>query len=136
MRRDKNKPENKPIGTYFRGRVPFGNSRPVDYEEYEPFVSFKPIIDGYLEKLFAAGSALDEGNKDVVDPLIADMATKAEQHLEQQRIDHANSLNAFNTRRGGDKRAFERELETLREALAQNEKDLEDIQRRCKVGKF
>ena len=136
MRRNKNKAENKPIGTYFRGRVPFGNSRPVDYEEYEPFIQFKPVIDGYLDKLFAAGTALDEGNKNTLDPLITDQSAKAEQHLEQQRVEHTNSLNAFNTRRDGDKRAFERELETLREALAQNEKELNDIQRRCQVGKF
>ncbi|MCL2123829.1 MAG: hypothetical protein FWH34_07020, partial [Desulfovibrionaceae bacterium] len=91
MRQRKNQPENKQrIATDFKQRAPFAAYRPVDYEGYEPFLKFKPTIDGYLEKLFAAGTALDEGNKDVVDPLIVDQCAKAEQHLERQRIEHTD----------------------------------------------
>ena len=132
----KNKAEDKRIKKDFQMRAPFSEYRPVDYEGYKPFLEFKPVIDGYLEKLFAAGTALDEGNKNVLDDLINDMAGKAEQHLERQRIEHTDKIHAFSNRRRGDERAFGRELETLKEALAQNEEELDDIERRCKVGKF
>jgi hypothetical protein len=132
----KKPPADKRLTTDFKQRAPFAGYQPVDYEGYEPFLQFKPVIDGYLEKLFAAGGALDEGNKDAVDPLIADMAAKAEQHLERQRIEHADKIRGFDSRRSGDQRAFARELETLQAALAQNAEELELIERRCKVAKF
>jgi hypothetical protein len=136
MLQRKNKNENKHLANDFKMRAPFAAYRPVEYDGYKPFLDFKPVIDGYLEKLFAAGSALDEGNKDAIDPLIADMAAKAERHLEQQRIEHADKIHGFHHRRSGDQRAFARELETLKEAHAQNEQELEQIERRCNVAKF
>ncbi|MDR1464754.1 MAG: hypothetical protein LBJ11_05580 [Oscillospiraceae bacterium] len=126
----------KQLTTDFKQRAPFAGYTPVDYTSYDPFLQFQPTLDGYLDKLFAAGSALDEGNKDAVDPLIADMAAKAEQHLEQQRIEHTDKIKGFDNRRSGDQQAFERQLETLRAALAQNAEELELIERRCKVAKF
>ena len=105
----KNKSADKNIARDFQMRAPFAEYRPIEYEGYAPFLGFKQALDGYLEKLFAAGTALDEGNKDVLDNLISDMARKAEQHLERQRIEHNDKINAFSNRRSGDRRAFERE---------------------------
>ena len=72
----------------------------------------------------------------MLDKLISDQAAKAEQHLSRQQIEHTDKIYGLNNRRSGDRRAFERELGTMREALAQNEEELDDITRRCKVGKF
>jgi len=133
----KNKTADKQtIATDFRLRSPFSGYRPVDYEEYKPFVNFQPTLDGYLNKLFATGSALDAGNKNTLDPLVADMAAKAEQHLERQRVEHTDKIHGFSNRRSGDQHAFERELEALREALAENEEELAEIERHYKVNKF
>jgi len=135
LKRNKPASEQK-IARDFRLRSPFGNYRPVDYESYKPFIEFKPVIDGYLDKLFATGTALDEGCKDAIDPLIADMAAKAEQHLARQRIEHANEIQGLSSRRSGDQRAFGQQLETLKEALVQNECELDAISRRCHISKF
>ena len=127
---------NEPIVKDFRQRAPFAAYRPVDYEDYQPFVEFRPMIDGYLEKLFAPGNAIDSGNKNVLDNLIEDMCEKAKQYLERQKIEHTDNIHGISNRRSGDKRAFERQLETLREALAQNEQELGEIIRRCETNKF
>jgi len=131
-------PESKQkIATDFKGRAVFAQYSPIGYESYKPFIDeFKSVLDSYLDKLFAAGTALDEGNKDVLDKLITDMAAKAEQHLEQQRIEHKKEIRSLANRRSGDRRAFEQQHKTLTEALAQNTQELDEIQRRCQVSKF
>jgi len=124
------------IVTDFKHRAPFGGYRPVDYEEYEPFARLKPTLDDHLEKLFAGDTSIDEGNKDVIDPLIIDMAAKAEQDLNRQQTYHIDKIHSINNRRAGDKLAFERQLEQLNTALIENEKELEDIESRYRVNKF
>ena len=136
MIRNTNKTADKQIFRDFKLRAPFAMYRPVDYQEYEPFINFKPVMDAYLKKLFAKADGLDIGNKNAVDPLISDMAAKAEQNLKMQQIDHVDKIHAFHNRRAGDRRAFERELEALHSALAQNEEELEDIGQRHKRKKF
>jgi len=136
MIRNKNDPTDKQIVRDFKLRAPFATYRPVDYREYEPFIQFKPTINSYLKKLFAQKDTLDEGNKNAIDPLIADMAAKAEQHLRYQQIEHIDKIHGFYNRRVGDRHAFERELENLNTALEQNEEELEEIKQRHKSQKF
>ena len=129
------KNEEKHIAHDFTMRAPFASYRPVDYRGFEPFLRFKPEIDGYLAKLFAE-EAVDEGEKDVLDALVHDVTAKAEQDLDHQKIEHIDKIHSFYNRRVGDKRAFERELEVLNTALAENEKELEAIEERHNVNKF
>ena len=122
------------IATDFKMRSPFGTYRPVDYKEYAPFVNLKPALDGHLEKLFAGD--LDEGNKDALNPLINDMAAKAEQDLNRQKVSHTESINNFYNRHVADKLAFEKQREQLKAALEENEQELEEVGQRYNVNKF
>jgi len=122
------------ITTDFKQREPFSGYRPVDYKDYEPFINLKPVLDGHLSKLFAG--ELDEGSKNAVDPLIYDAAAKAEQDLELQKTGHTEKIHSICERRAGDKKAFERQLEQLKIALEENERELEDISERYSVNKF
>ena len=122
--------------TGFKSRAPYSGYRPVDYEGLSEFIDMKPVLDGYLEKLFAGDSSVDEGNKDTLDPLINDMAEKAEQDLNRQRIDHTDNIHRICDRRVGDKFMFEKQLEQLKVALEENEQELDEIESRYKVNKF
>ena len=80
----------------FARRVPFWSYRARDYLLYEPLVSFRGEIDGYLERLFAGD--LDEGNGDVLDNMIADLVRQAEECLKRQRTEHKDAIISFGIR--------------------------------------
>ena len=122
--------------TELKLRTPFGGHRPIEYTDYAPFVSLKPELDGYIEKLFAGDNSMDEGSKDVLDNLIYDSAAKAEQDLNRQKINHMDNIHSLRDRRVGDKLAFERQLEQLKTALEENDQELEEIKARYDVNKF
>ena len=124
------------IVTDFKHRAPYGGYRPVDYEDYEPFIRMTSTLDSHLDKLFAGETSIDAGNKDVIDHLIIDMAAKAEQDLNRQQIDHTDKIHSISNRRTGDRLAFERQLEQLQAELADNEHELADIESRYRVNKF
>ena len=132
----KNKPaDNGDTTTNFKLRGPYGNYRPIDYKIYTPFANLRNTLDGHLAKLFA-GSTIDEGNKDVLDPIVNDIYAQAVQDTNKQKIDHADNIHIICNRRAGDKLGFEGQLAQLKEALEENEEELEEIQQRFKVNKF
>jgi len=99
-----------------------------------PFVNFTPTIDEYLTKLFAG--EIDEGNKDVLDAYITDMAAQAIEDLKKQQSAHADKIHDLYHRRVGDKLAFERHLEQLNGDLERNEEELQTIDQRQRATKF
>ena len=118
----------------FRLRAPFCSYRPVDYREYEPFIRYPIEIDRHLEQLFVAN--VDAGNKNVLDPLIVDMADQAEQHLKKQQVEHLDLIHAFQYRRSGDQESFLNQLSWLNAKLSQNIADQQGIQLRLQANKF
>ena len=122
------------IVTDFKLRAPFWSYRTVPYREYEPFISFKPEIDGYLERLLQG--EIDDGNGDVLDNLINDMARQAEKDLDKQRTEHGDTIKSFDIRNQGDKRAVKHELDLLQSEIGENEQQLADIKTRLNKDKF
>ena len=107
----------------FQRRIPYWSYRATNYGVYEPFIKFKDEIDGYLAKLFSG--EIDDGNGDVLDNMIFDMARQAEKSLAEQRTEHRDIIKSFDIRMKSDRDAFERELELLRTQLEDNMKKQE-----------
>lgn len=107
----------------FERRIPFWSYRAVAYKGYEPFLQFKPEIDSYLEKLFA--KEIDDGNGDILDCMIGDMARHAKKDLARQRTEHRDMIKSFDIRAQSDKRAFENQRSLLKDYLAENVKQQE-----------
>ena len=115
-------------------RAPFWSYRTVPYREYEPFVSFIPVIDGFLEKQFRG--EIDSGNGDTLDNMICDMARQAEKDLDKQRSEHTDMIKSFDIRYHGDRKAFEHELTLLSAEFAEIEQQQAEINARLKKDKF
>ena len=102
----------------FKRRIPFWGYRPVRYSIMEDFKDYKTDIDDYLERIFSG--EVDDGNANILDDLILDMARQAERNLSQQRTDHEDSIKSIDIRAKSDKRAFELELERIKKSLEDN----------------
>lgn len=118
----------------FKLRAPFWSYRTVPYREYVPFVEFISAIDGYLERLFQG--EIDDGNGDVLDNMICDMARQAEKDLDKQHIEHGDTIKSFDIRNQGDKKAFMHERDLLQAEIQENEQQLAEIKTRMKQDKF
>lgn len=118
----------------FERRIPFWNYRAVDYKNYEPFFQFRAEIDGYLEKLFAG--EIDDGNGNVLDCIIGDMARQAEKDLARQRTEHRDMIKSFDIRAQSDRRAFENQLSLLKDYLAENRKKQEKYRVHVEANEF
>ena len=105
----------------FERRIPYWSYRTVNYSIPERFLRYKEEIDEYLRHLFEG--EIDDGNGDVLDNLILDMAMQAELSLEQQKIEHKDLITSFNIRAKSDKVAFENELMLLEEKLSENKRN-------------
>lgn len=99
----------------FERRIPYWSYRPTNYKVFEPFMEYKSEIDGYLEKLF--NGEIDDGNGDVLDNMIMDMARQAEKSLAKQHTEHGDIIKSFDIRAKSDRIAFEDELKLLRDRL-------------------
>ena len=115
-------------------RRPFWSYRTVRYREYEPFVSFGEMIDGFLEKQFSG--EIDSGNGNTLDNLIGDMARQAENDLKRQRAEHKDTIRAFDTRVQGDRKSFEYEHMLLKAELERNNDRRNEIRERSDNDKF
>lgn len=118
----------------FTLRTPFNSYRPTEYREYETFFNFKNEIDEYLESLFEG--EIDDGNGDVLDNMINDMARQAEKDLEKQHTEHGDTIKSFEIRHRADKLAFENERNLLCAKINENECQLNEIILRIKNEKF
>jgi hypothetical protein len=118
----------------FKLRAPFWSYRTVPYREYEPFSGFTPEINSHLDKLFQG--EIDDGNGDVLDNMICDMARQAEKDLDKQRTEHGDIIKSFDIRNRGDRTAFEHELTLLQSELLENEQQTAEIKTRLKQDKF
>ena len=102
----------------FQRRAPYWSYRVTDYRPYAPFSAFRQELDGYLEKLLAG--EIDDGNGDVLDNLIGDMARQALLDLEKQRADHQDNLRSLEVRTVGDRDQFQRYRDALEHDLNRN----------------
>jgi len=118
----------------FKLRIPFWSYRAVPYREYEPFANLQPVIDDYLAKLFQG--EIDDGNGDVLDNTICDMARQAEKDLDRQHTEHGDVLKSFDIRSKGDQRSFIHDRAELLAELEENQRQLEEIRSRVKRDKF
>ena len=118
----------------FKLRAPFWSYRTVPYREYEPFVNFTADIDNYLERLFEG--EIDDGNGNVLDNIICDMARQAEEHLKRQHTEHRDTIKSFDIRNKGDKTAFMNERILLQAEIEDTEQQIEEVKRRMKRDKF
>ncbi len=118
----------------FERRIPYWGYRTVNYIVDQAFLEFKDEIDAYLDKLF--GGDIDDGNGDVLDSLITDVARIAEEKLLQQRTEHRDTIKSFDIRMQGDILAFEKHLENLKEKLADTEKTQESYQELVERDRF
>jgi len=130
---NKNKDDHDTV-TDFKQRSPFAGYRPIAYKIYEPFVNFKPTLDGHLERLCA--TEIDAGNKGALDNAVVSMAAKATEDLKRQQAEHADQIRRICDRRRADQRAFEQEMEKLKSALTENQQALEEAEERYSANKF
>jgi len=124
------------IGWYKAYRLPYALYRPVNYRDYDPLVKFEPVIDAYLNKLFAQEDVIDEANKDIADPMVNDVAESAIQDLARQRVDHTNQIHNFYRRRTADRLEIAKQLEKLQATRAESEEELADINARFNVNRY
>ncbi len=118
----------------FVRRTPFWSYRAASYQIYEPFMGYKEDIDRYLEKLFAG--EIDDGNGDVLDSMISDMERQAEKHLLRQHSEHQDVIKSFELRMLGDRKAFEEQVQLLKELLAANQAEQEALLARQRRDEF
>lgn len=118
----------------FERRIPYWSYRPVSYEVYEPFKEYKTEIDGYLEKLF--NGEIDDGNGDVLDNMIMDMARQAEKSLNRQRVEHRDMIKSLDIRAQSDRKAFKCQLELLKEQLENNKHNQEKYNKLADADEF
>lgn len=122
------------IVTDFRLRSPFWCYRAVSYRVWEPFAGYGKTIDSYLEKLFEG--EIDDGNGDVLDNMICDMARQAERDLDRQHTEHGDIIRTFGIRSQGDRRAFVQERGLLQSALDETEQHLDEVRARMRKDEF
>lgn len=118
----------------FERRIPYWSYRPVNYEVCKPFKEYKTEIDGYLEKLFKG--EIDDGNGDVLDNMIMDMARQAEKSLVNQRAEHRDMIKSLDIRAKSDRRAFGYQLELLKEQLEINKHNQEKYSKLADADEF
>ena len=113
----------------FLRRAPYWSYRVTDYRPYAPFSDFRGGLDGYLEKLLAG--EIDDGNGDVLDNLIGDMARQALLDLEKQRADHQDYLRSLDARTVGDRDQFQRCRDALERDLNRNLQEQAALEQRA-----
>jgi len=118
----------------FRLRSPFWCYRTVPYRTCESFDGYGPVIDSYLSKLFQG--EIDDGNGDVLDNMICDMARQAEKDLERQHTEHGDIIHSFGIRAQGDRRAFAHERDLLQRTLEETEQHLAEVSGRMRRDEF
>lgn len=118
----------------FQRRAPYWSYRVTDYRPFAPFTEFRKELDGYLEKLFAG--EIDDGNGDVLDNMIGDMARQALLDLDRQRADHQDNLRNLELRTVGDRSHFLEHRQTLAGALDRNLLEQETLEARLKNHTF
>ena len=118
----------------FQRRAPFWSYRVTEYRPFAPFAEFRKELDGYLEKLFAG--EIDDGNGDVLDNLIVDIARQAQFDLEKQRADHQDNLRNLQLRTVGDRSQFLEARKTLAVDLDDNLIEQEALKKRLRNQTF
>lgn len=118
----------------FQRRIPYWSYRTTGYKVYEPFMEYEQVLDEHLEKLFSG--EIDDGNGDVLDRLIIDMARQAEKFLVQQRAEHRDTIKSFDIRARSDQKAFESQLTLLREQLERNQQNQEKYRELIDADEF
>lgn len=118
----------------FVRRIPYWSYRTTNYRLYEPFTAYQKEIDEHLEKLFAG--EIDDANDDILDVAIMNMTKQAEKFLKQQRIEHHDVIKSFDIRAKSDKKAFEHQLELLKEELEKNKLEQERYGRLLQENEF
>ncbi len=106
----------------FARRTLFWSYRPRSYKIFGPFEEIKQELDIYLEKLFEGD--IDEANGSVLDTIILDRCRQAKKDLAKQRVMHRDWIKNYDTRVKADEISYGRELERMRGALDEVEKEL------------
>ena len=109
----------------FKRKLLYWSYRPVKYQIYPPFASLRETIDQSLARLFEG--ELDEGNEDVLDNMICDIARQAYSDLERQKAEHEDMIRTLCAKAEQDKAMFEREFSHLQEDLDRNRKEQETL---------
>lgn len=116
-------------------QTPFWGYQVSAYRDNETFSDLTPILDSYLERLFAGGS-IDDGNGDVLDCLIADYARENMKYLSRQRVEHENMMKKFDMQRQGSQKSFEEHLVSIDKQLKEKTEEFTDIKKRYQQDKF
>lgn len=116
-------------------RAPFWSYRAAEYRRYDSFYEYQIKLDKYMDNLFDA-KAIDDGNGNVMNNLIDNIADKAYADLEKQKIDHEDVIEYFNIRFRADKLHFSKELKLLQKELEKNERQIAEINQRYYKNKF
>lgn len=115
----------------FVRRTPFWNYGLI---QYQPDLDIKEIIDEALDNLLEGD--IDSGNGDILDCFIFDFVRRLRVALLQESIVHQDSIADVGLRASGDVRAFELNLECLREELEENLREQRSIEERIRSTKF
>lgn len=114
----------------FTRKIPYGGYRPVDYEILKNFENLMPVLDSMLQKLFQGG--IDEGNDNVLDSIICDVAGEALLDLERQKIRHRDVIEDLRLEFLSNKAGFQQALGDAEIELKELEAELETIRKRMK----
>lgn len=118
----------------FKLRTPYWFYRTISYQMYYPFAIYTQNLNSYLARLFQG--KIDDGNGDVLDNLICDMARQAERDLDKQLTEHGDVIKALAIRNEGDRIAFLKERSLLQQELDEVEDVLAEIKKRLLNDKF
>ena len=113
------------IGNFYRTRL--AESAPPDYVLNQEILSFLGEINKHIEPLLSGG--IDEGNANVLDNMIDDIAKRAANDIEQQYATHVNLIKRLDASREGDMRESELRLKDLRQGLSETEARIEVLKR-------
>lgn len=116
-------------------RRPYEEYHLRDYVINDELLTFERVIDYELGEL-NNNAAIDEGNADVLDQLIEDVANRALKEIARQKAEHEISIAGLGTRYIADPIQFQRNYEDMKEQLKELDEECDDLKRRNKNNKF
>lgn len=116
----------------FSRKVPHWSYRPAPYQIFSPFSNLVTDLDAKLQTFFECPGSIDEGNANVLDNYIVDMACEAVEDLKSQRMSHWKVINNLDKDRSSNRRGFQEELDFCKSELAEIEAELAEIKSRIK----
>lgn len=116
----------------FIRKVPHWGYSPASYQIFSPFANLGTDLDAKLQTFFECPGSIDEGNANVLDNYIVDMACEAVEDLKSQRMLHRRVIKDLYLAMLANRRGFQEELDFCESELAEIEAELAEIKSRIK----